>query len=278
MTCHLAMQGNGGTAVMFSDSQGSTLTSEVHGVPKQFAGRDFLVGGAGSIDIIDALFEQLSHDFLGVDSSSIDSYIINFVNVNLTQAARSSVGFLIVTPSSLFEFAPGTYQGFRKRRAYASIGSGSEFVHRAISRDAKTGVICSLGATVSQVLCEVENYLDASNESLTVDDKFLVGIIHGNKSYLMGDQTIEPRYANSKIIQEWPEISKQYSEIMALVRTLRSEVSQAHRVVSHIKYSLLNVEAYRQIAASNNSIFANQKQLENRLDSLMRLYDTLLGR
>lgn len=278
MTCHLVIQGASGIAVMFSDSQGSSPISETHGVEKQFMGKDFLVGGAGRIDIINAMFEALYQGYSAVDSSNIEQFMLDFVEGQLTHSAKTTVGFLIATPSSLFELEPGTYRRFRKRKGFATIGSGSEFVIRAIVRDCQTGLYGSLSSSVSQILCEVENYIAPSNESLTVDDQFLVGILSNSKTYLIGDKRNSPNFAPAKILTEWSYIAEQYDEILALVRTVRAEVSEIHRALLPVKYGLLDDQAYARIVSGNDSVMTNQTQLEEKLKNLLEWYDDLLGR
>ena len=58
MTCHIGISSSAG-AVLISDSQGSTATSGTSGYEKQFVGPDFLLGGAGALAVLQALFDKI---------------------------------------------------------------------------------------------------------------------------------------------------------------------------------------------------------------------------
>jgi len=46
--------------------------------------------------------------------------------------------------------------------------------------------------TLGDTFVAVEAFLDAANESLTVDDKLMLGIVAGGRTYVMGERDIYP--------------------------------------------------------------------------------------
>src|SRR5712692_2550513 len=102
MTCHVAMLGAEG-AVMFSDSQASTLSSQYHGLQKQCAGSDFLLGAAGNGLIIDSLFGDLNEAVNNstVDCKSIETFVTSFLKNEIAPEARAGVQLLLATPTAI---------------------------------------------------------------------------------------------------------------------------------------------------------------------------------
>ena len=101
MTVHIAFA-NAGTALLASDSQASDDTSEVHGLQKQFAGPDFLVGVAGLGLVLNELFVRLKEatepGANQLVSAGLQHFIENFVAQEIQPPARSQIQIVTVIP------------------------------------------------------------------------------------------------------------------------------------------------------------------------------------
>ena len=89
-------------------------------------------------------------------------------------------------------FRPAVFTRIGRPSRFGSIGSGSEFVHRAFSQYGRLGINIPLDE-IADLVVAVEDLAKAADESLTVDDSFMVGIVTNNRSYLMGDRRIDLR-------------------------------------------------------------------------------------
>lgn len=277
MTCHLALTGLAGT-VMVSDSQGSDSFSETHGFQKQYVGPDFLIGGAGAGDIIHALFEALAS--AKVTSATLETFVASFVDNELTKEAKSSVSFLIAcgqAPNNIFEFAPGTFRRLRKRQNFYSIGSGSDFVFRALARDQVIGIEVGDPITIAETLVIAETYIDAANESLTVDDLFLIGILANGRSYVMGDERISPNHLDQTLQKNWGTASSKYMQMLAVLKTIRGELQVAQQLFDGVRRGDFPKTSYPVIAAAADSIRHNRKQLEVMIEHYFHWYDAIIS-
>ncbi len=279
MTCHLAFSGKAG-AVLFSDSQASTAESEFHGIQKQYAGTDFLVGGAGSVDVINAVFEALQ-DQPSMGSAAVEDFFVRFSEDNLTAAARASVKFMVVASHAkpeIFEFSPGVFRRFRKRGSYASIGSGADFVHRAIGRDHAIGVPLDLGETIAHTLAAAESYFAVTNESLTVDDQVMVGLLLNGRTYLMGDQRIQAPFLSDPLKPNWPLIGSKFREISAALTTLRSQIRATETVLHPVRYGMIGKDTVDTLVGLLGEIANMREQVHSLLQQYIVWYDETMAR
>lgn len=77
-------------------------------------------------------------------------------------------------------------------------------------------------------------YADAAHESLTVNDKLLLGISHQGRTYALGDAQIRPTHLPPSICSAWPTASAKYRAIMELVRLVRDARRQAYGACSRM--------------------------------------------
>jgi hypothetical protein len=288
MTCHIALA-NTETVVLSSDSQSSDDRSEVHGLQKQFAGRDFLVGVAGLSIVIPELFDRLeaaSRSGGGVvplDAANLPAFLAHFIDAEIRPEARREIEIIIVTPpdakgNAVQTFLPGTFARLGRREPIGMIGSGAEFAFRAFSRYAQLGIELPF-ASLADLVLTIYDLAKAADESLTVDDSFLLGIITNGKSYLMGDQRISMGHADGPILREWPQAAIRFHAIMSSARTINSEMVDIQRKLSAIRtgnLSQLNLDA---IQYSNARVIATERRtLVRLLDDYLAWYDGILGR
>ena len=272
MTCHLAMSSTFGV-VLVSDSQGSTNDAEYHGNQKQFAGEDFLIGAAGSGDIADSLFSSLQKS--NVKSSELQNYITEFAKNNWTTAAHESIHLTIaISPSTIVEYVPRLYRNFRERRQFSVIGSGAEFVVREVSFDQRAGLSPPAATTISDLLAMCLKYFSASNESLTVDDQLMIGILHNNRSYLLIDPRIRPEYLPEKLQSVLPKIFHNFREVVAIVSTLRSEILNIQRALTPLTYGLGKTA----LSLPIGEITESRSVLNKKIADYFNWYDGIMAR
>ena len=137
-------------------------------------------------------------------------YVQTFLEQRVRYEAQGEVELILATPNAddlaIQTFEPRIFNGFGKRRNFDTIGSGAEFVHRAIGRDQAIGIVFN-NTSLAHLLVQIGYFAEAANESLTVDDKFLLGILANNRTYLLGDINIIPSYAPAALTQAWPQAS-----------------------------------------------------------------------
>jgi hypothetical protein len=122
-------------------------------------------------------------------------------------------------------------------------------------------------------------FAEAANESLTVDDKFLVGILIDKKTYLLGDRDIVPAYAPAQLIQNWGIVATKFFEpIRDALKTINGEATEAQRVFSKIRDGSLTPADGAPILAANASIRSNLQNLSSLVTGYRAWYDGLLGR
>jgi hypothetical protein len=283
MTCHIAMSG-GGAAAMLSDSQGSTDVSEFHGWQKQFVGPDFLLGVAGHGAILDALFDELHDRAHGPDpvtAATICDFVPTFLNDQVRYEAQREVGLILATPDAndraIQTFEPRTFKRFGKRRSFSTIGSGAAFVHGASERDHQLGMVFNT-SSLAHLLVLISYYAEAANESLTVDDKFLIGFLADNKTYLIGDRDIVPTYVPDQVTQHWSQAATSFDSIRAMLKTLNGEVVEAQRRFSKVRDGSLAMPDIFPLLAASTSIRNNLQTLAQLVADYRVWYDGILAR
>ena len=288
MTCHIAIA-NPDTAVLSSDSQSSDDRSELHGIQKQFAGSDFLVGVAGLSMVIPELFDRLEEASrpggtnAPLDAARISAFLAHFIDTEIRPEARREIEIIVVTPpdangNAAQTFLPGTFSRLGRREPAGMIGSGAEFASRAFTRYAQLGIELPF-TTLADLVITIEDLTKAADESLTVDDSFLLGILSNGKSYLMGDRRIILGHAAQPIIREWSRATIRFHEIMATARDINGEIIDAQRQLSAIRTSALTPASLVEIQRINDGpITTNRRTLVHLLDDYLAWYDGILGR
>ena len=288
MTCHIAL-GNTETAALSSDSQSSDDRSEVHGLQKQFAGCDFLVGVAGLSMVIPELFDRLEAasrpggTVAPLDAAGLPAFLVHFIETEIRPEARREIEIIAVTPpdangNSVQTFLPGTFARLGRREPAGMIGSGAEFASRAFSRYAQLGIELSF-ASLADLVVTIEDLAKAADESLTVDDSFLLGIITNGKSYLLGDRRISIGHAPAPVIREWSRAAIRFHALMATAREINGEMFDVQRELSAIRTGTLTPANLAAIQQINDSLIAKSRQtLIRLLDDYLAWYDGILGR
>jgi hypothetical protein len=286
VTVHIGFA-NPGAALLASDSQGSDDISEIHGLQKQFAGPDFLVGVAGLGLVLNELFSRMQDAIApGPDqlvSGGVRAFIEQFVAQEIQAPVRSEVEIVVVTPpdaagNSVQVFLPGVFTRMGRPSAFDSIGSGSEFVQRAFSQYERLGINIPLDE-VADLVVAVEDFAKAADESLTVDDSFMVGIVTNNRSYLMGDRRIDLRYAPDPLRQQWEEAANRFHNIMAAARVINGEMMLVQQELSAIRTGTITQANLDAIRVSNDvAITTSRQSLVQQINDYLVWYDGLLGR
>jgi hypothetical protein len=285
MTFHIALSAPVGS-VMLSDSQGSTETSETHGVQKQYIGDGFLVGGAGSSLILNALFNRLGDLGKATDAAlgggDLVAWIERFFEREVRHDALERAEVLVVTPSvdgrTVQRFVPGVLTRAGERTAMDLIGSGAAFAVRATQRDRAIGVDWSMGS-LADLLVFAHDCADAAGESLTVNDKLLVGFLVEDRAYAMGDEAIKPAHIPARIRDNWRLVSNVYKrEILPVVQAIRDARRAAYRAFSRLLAAESDPEAAESIEEHRASLAITVPLLRGRLADYIVLYDGFLGR
>jgi len=274
MTCHVALVGAGG-AVMLCDSQGSTDVSEMHGLQKMVAGKDFIVGGTGGMDLINAVFEQLMIDIAGVTADNAAKYLFDTIDKLVWPGARHNVEFLLTTETAVHAILPGTFRTARNRGIFSSVGSGASFVFRAFGRDSQLGILIP-NNTLPDTFATAETYLDAANESLTVDDELTLGIVSGGRTYLTGDPTVRLNFAPDELKQNWPAASVYFKQIRGIAQTMRGELRTAQQHLSPIRTGELGPANHTEMDVRNASIQALRNDLIVAMGKFMGWYEAIV--
>ncbi len=269
---------------MVSDSQGSTEVSEFHGWQKQFVGPDFLLGVAGSGAILDALFAELharAQEPNPVTAATICDFVPTFLNDQVRYESQREVRLILATPDAngraIQTFEPGTFKRFGRRKNFSTIGSGAAFVHSASERDQQLGMVLNAGS-LAHLLVLITYYAEAANESLTVDDKFLIGFLADNKTYLIGDRDVVPTYASDQVTQQWSQAAASFDDIRAILKTLNAEVVEAQRRFSKIRDGSLAGSDVDPLLAASTSIRNNLQSTAQLVANYRAWYDGILGR
>lgn len=285
MTVQIALSTNS-AAVLFSDSQASDEYSVVHGMQKQFAGPDFLLGIAGLGPLQSALFASLEASTQSgsnrLEAAGLTAFLERFIENEIRPEIRNQAEFIVVTPpdaggAAVQTFYPGVFVHLGRRTRFDAIGSGAVFVNRAWSRYAQLGIDLPFDSLADLVVA-VEDFARAANESLTVDDSFLLGVIANGKAYLMGDRRIQLSYAPSSLRQQWTEAATRFHDLMSAARAINGEMVVVQRWLSPIRTGSLTPAALNAIHNSNSSVITSRQSLIRQLQDYFAWYDGLLGR
>lgn len=234
MTFHVAIAEPRVGAVMVSDSQGSTQLSEIHGWQKQVVGNGFLVGFAGQGAPIEHLLEAIWAR--STDATGIEELIARCVDEDLTEAARSQVQVLLVRDGKggpvIRTYSPAVFRAFRDAGpSLATIGSGSDFANAANKRDTKLGISRSI-SSIADLVTLADSLADSANESITVNDQLLMGIMSGSQTYLLGNAAVRTTRVPRAIHERWTHVGATFGEVQALTSTIRSTSQDLQRTFS----------------------------------------------
>lgn len=284
MTVHIAASlPDASAAVIFSDSQASTSTDESHGAQKLYAGEDYLVGCAGSGAIIYRLFEKL-HEEAALNAAGLMPFIEQFLQDEINPRARETIEILTLTPSggpepAIRQFMPSHFLHFGSRATFSSIGSGASFVFRAIKRDGKNGIPFFLDSIVDLMLA-ADNLAEAATESLTVDDLHLVGILRNGRTYVLGHRDIVRTFFAPALstVAAWTLVSQGLEEVVAIVDTIKAEVTNGQRTVSNMRKGAITAHDLHLLQNSNQAIAQSRAALDARINAYCGWYDALLAR
>lgn len=281
MTVHIAVA-SGRQAVLFSDSQGSTPQAESHGWHKQFLGKNFVVGMAGATDIIDRLFTHLKAKH-GVDHETTVTDLMKTIETFYRDQVRpgywASSDVIVLGYDSdgnavVHQYNPARFVGFGPAKRFGSIGSGSEFVDRAKSRDEELGISLYTD-TLEEMLVTASHYAEAANESLTVDDSLAVAILDSGESYLMGDFSLSVRYAPEAICQFWNRVAASWNQLQTTIQAINREVVSAQREFSNVRRGELNAANLQAIEQTNDAVRSTTNRLTQQLEAFKQTYNDL---
>jgi len=280
MTCHVALS-CADCAICFADSQGTSRDTESHGSQKIFVGHDFSIGIAGSGAIGFLLFEHLRRavDASLVDANNLREFVKDFLDDEIQPHMIGNIQFITATPDSsgswIQIYYPELFKNFSSRETFGSIGSGSEFTNRTFNHSIALGYGYKWGTAATSFTMAME-LMAAADESLTVDNLYMVSICKGGRSYLLGDKNINPpRFAIQKTRENWPHISQKYAEIKAISETIISERRNAYQNVGNIADGTLTTGDVARLSASNISIASNLVTLDQKLTDFFKWRDSL---
>ena len=130
---------------------------------------------------------------------------------------------------------------------------------RAFSQYERLGINISFNE-VADLVVAVEDFAKAADESLTVDDSFMVGIVTNNRSYLMGDRRINLRYAPDPLRQQWEQAANRFQNIMAAARAINGEMVLMQRELSAIRTGTITQANLDAIRDSNDVAITTSRQ------------------
>jgi hypothetical protein len=285
VTLQLALSTAAG-CILLSDSQGSTTTSETHGHQKQYIGEDFLVGGAGDSILIDALYHALSQRAQPVlRAVELAAFVEQFFRSEVRPDAAREAELLLVTPDAdgkmVQRFIPGLLARCGRRSAMSAIGAGADFTRRAVRRDHEIGVTWPTRSVVD-LLIMADEYADAANESLTVNDQLLISVLIGDRTYAMGHASIKATHLPDPIRSEWQSVSSACTNILQSIRLIRDARRHAFLACSRVLEEPDGTQDFgderqtleEQVAA----IRVHWPALKKRVADYINWYDKLLGR
>ena len=106
----------------------------------------------------------------------------------------------------------------------------------------------------ADLLVAIEIFARAADESLTVDDSFMLGIVTSNRSYLMGDRRIDLQYAPDPLQQQWAQAANSFHNIMAAGRAINGEMVRVQQELSPIRSGAINQANLDSIRDSNDLV------------------------
>lgn len=261
---------------MASDSQGSDDRSESHGLQKLVPGADFLIGGTGAGDLVRTVNQRLVADYKDVNADNIAEYLPRVMAEDIRSEVWTDVEFVVAGEKQLLYYQPGRFLR-PQQRPFAMAGSGAEFVRRAWFRDMELGIEIKQ-ETLADTFVAVEGFLDAANESLTVDDKLMFGIVAGGRTYVMGHRDIYPLYIPPAVFDKWNLVAQKYEEMRTMAVQIRAEFGNAQTNLSSIRIAQFGTAEAEALNASNGSISRMRSDLNAALQQYMGWYDGLLER
>jgi hypothetical protein len=286
VTVHIGFA-NAKAALLASDSQGSDEISESHGWQKQFAGPDFLVGVAGLGLVLDELFNRLQEAVAPGANQLLAAGVRAFIELLIAEEvqapARGEIEIIVVTPpdassNAVQVYRPGVFSRMGRPSSFDSIGSGSVFVRRVFSQHAHLGMNIPVDE-VADLVVAIEIFARAADESLTVDDSFMLGIIINNRSYLMGDRRIDLQYAPDPLRQQWAYAANSFHNIMATARGINGKMVRVQKELSPIRTGTLSQTNLDAIRDSNGLVITpTRNALIQLIQDYFLWYDALLGR
>lgn len=241
-----------------------------------------MVGMAGASDVIDRLFTHLKTKH-GVDNESVVTALMKTIEDFYRDQVRpgywASSGVIVVGYDShrnaaVHQYDPAKFVEFGPVKSFGSIGSGSEFVERAKSRDEELG-IAVYDDTLEEMLVTASHYADAANESLTVDDTLAVAILDAGNSYLTGDLGLAVRYAPDAICQYWNQVAASWNQMQKTIQAINQEVVSAQRQFSKVRRGQLDAANLRAIETTNDAVRSTTLQLTGQLKDFKQTYDDL---
>lgn len=281
MTVHIAIA-HGDHGVLFSDSQGTIENSEYHGLHKQFVGKNFAVGVAGYSPIITRLFGQLRSDF-GLDreaeGADVAARVEKFYRDDVRPAYLERSAALLIGfregDAVVREFEPGTFTTFGPPTDFGCIGTGAQFVSRAMARNAMLGNELPL-STLAEMLVSASHFADAAGESIAVDDALAVVMLDQSACYLLGDKRLNVKDAPEPVVQHWLEIAGYWTELQAMVKAMDREAIEAQRVFSKIRRGEFGEEESLRLLQSNRGLISTRKRLQSLLEVFQNRYSELV--
>lgn len=291
MTLHIAV---GGTraAVMFSDSQGSTPTSEMHGWQKQVVGDDFLCGFAGRGDVIEAMQRELAGGWpeggadRPVNAANVHATLERFIRNGMTLAARSEVEVIAVTPGPSSAprartLVPAVFHDFGPSGPVRAIGSGAEFVGRGFAADVRLGLL-SRAEALEECFFVAGRAARQANESLTVDDVYTVGLLVDGRAYLLADARIESAYVPGCISGKagWDPsfVATTHRELVAQVTAIDEELQVGIRAFSNCVHVGWTAADASLIENAVREVRLQLDRLRAKLLAYVAWYDSVAGR
>lgn len=272
MTCIVAVRTKQG-AVMLSDSQGSTPTSEMHGWHKQYAGPDFIIGCAGHGLCINLILKEAAEKRWAASTAAGE--LRRFVEREFEPELQRQFSALILTGDSILERQPGIRTPLRHPLSGA-IGSGAEFIRRASNLEKRLGVTRLANDLVDAfLLCE--HYLDAANESLTVDDQLAAGLLVDGRAYCLGDARVSAAHAPKPIRKRWAEVGVKWTQVLAMSQTIRAELAAAQRYTS-LPLWVGKQPSAQALGNSTTTVAVVRQVLADALREYCSWYDGVLGR
>lgn len=274
MTFHIGLRTPDGS-LLLSDSQSSSSTSENHGLHKQVAGPDFVLGGAGNGEVVVDLLGRLAQIQPPIGAATIQQQVADYLRTMVTAPAQASVSFILVQDDGVRVFRPSTFRQFGAPKNMAAIGSGAEFATRAVARLTSDGTVVQLRNLTDAFLLAVWA-AEAANESLTVNDCLCMGFVHGGRSYAIGDAEIQATNVPMVIRKEWQSVGGRWAALLELAKYVQGETRQAQRVFSPVRFGV--AADAQALAASATAIAMSHAYVTKMLRDYMSWYDTALGR
>jgi hypothetical protein len=271
MTCLVALRSKAGSAVLFSDSQASSLPdhSERHGTQKQVVGDGFLLAVAGAADVAHAVLELVTR--LAPKGRKAREEIKKFVVAEVAPEAASQFECIFVDSDGISNFVPSRFRDFRPCGDALVVGSGARFVSETWHHDSVKGLV-QPSERPSDLLVRGRQAMAAADRSLTVDNKLLVGILLAGRSYLLGDD-IQLQHADSKLHALWPEAPRRSKEILALASAIDGEVAEAHRIFAKLRIGELAVPDWKIIHDASKAVGVDRDELDQKIVDYTEWYD-----